>query len=95
MRPWTQASRAAIAAAVGLLVGRRLWRVMLDWGASTEEARRSLPGDALLAQPFARPYPPLEDVGANRVGDQMGELPVGGLAVSQRAHDAPFARALQ
>jgi glyoxylase-like metal-dependent hydrolase (beta-lactamase superfamily II) len=31
-----------------LLVGPRLWRAMLDWGATADEARRPLPGDELL-----------------------------------------------
>jgi len=35
-------------AAVGVLVGPRLWRRMLDWGATPEEIRRSLRGDELL-----------------------------------------------
>lgn len=35
-------------AAVGALVGPRLWRRMLDWGATAEETRRPLQGDELL-----------------------------------------------
>ncbi len=46
-------ARSLVAVALGLgataLVGRRLWRAMLDWGATAEEARRPLPGDELLA----------------------------------------------
>lgn len=35
-------------AAVGVVVGLRLWRRMLDWGATAEEVRRPLRGDELL-----------------------------------------------
>jgi glyoxylase-like metal-dependent hydrolase (beta-lactamase superfamily II) len=34
--------------AAGVLVGPRLWRRMLDWGATAEEVHRPLPGDELL-----------------------------------------------
>ena len=35
-------------AAVGVLMGPRLWRRMLDWGATREEVHRPLRGDELL-----------------------------------------------
>jgi hypothetical protein len=35
-------------AAVGVIVGPRLWRRMLDWGATAEEVHCALPGDELL-----------------------------------------------
>lgn len=44
-------ARALLAGALSLgalLVGPRLWRAMLDWGATPDEARRRLPGDELL-----------------------------------------------
>jgi glyoxylase-like metal-dependent hydrolase (beta-lactamase superfamily II) len=41
------AGTAALAGAT-LLVGPRLWRAMLDWGSTPDEARRPLPGDELL-----------------------------------------------
>lgn len=37
-------------AALGALVGPRLWRRMLDWGATAEEVGRPLPGDELLPE---------------------------------------------
>jgi len=39
---------ALVAAAAGVTLRPRLWRRMLDWGATAEEARRALPGDELL-----------------------------------------------
>lgn len=38
----------AVTMAGGAIVGPRLWRAMLDWGATADEARRPLPGDELL-----------------------------------------------
>lgn len=37
-----------MAAVAGVMLGPRLWRHMLDWGATAEEAHRVLPGDDLL-----------------------------------------------
>jgi len=39
---------AGMLAAVGVIVGPRQWRRMLDWGATPEEIHRSLRGDELL-----------------------------------------------
>ena len=72
---------ALVAAAAGILLGPRLWRRMLDWGATAEEVRRALPGDELLpdadlvatraisiAAPPAEVWPWLVQIGVGRAG---------------------------
>ena len=67
--------------AVGVLAGPRLWRHMLDWGASAEETHRPLPGDELLpdadlvatraisiAAPPAAVWPWIVQIGVGRAG---------------------------
>ncbi len=68
-------------AALGALVGPRLWRRMLDWGATAEEVHRPLPGDELLPDadlvatraisitaPSAEVWPWLVQIGVGRAG---------------------------
>jgi glyoxylase-like metal-dependent hydrolase (beta-lactamase superfamily II) len=68
-------------AAVGAVVGPRLWRRMLDWGATSEEVDRPLRGDELLpdadlvatraisiAAPPAEVWPWLVQIGVGRAG---------------------------
>ena len=71
----------AASLAVGVLAGLRLWRRMLDWGASAEETHRPLPGDELLpvadlvatraisiAAPPTAVWPWLVQIGVGRAG---------------------------
>jgi glyoxylase-like metal-dependent hydrolase (beta-lactamase superfamily II) len=71
----------AASLAVGVLAGPRLWRRMLDWGATAEETHRPLPGDELLpvadlvatraisiAAPPADVWPWLVQIGVGRAG---------------------------
>ena len=48
MRSRSVLAGAGALAGAAALVGPRLWRAMLDWGATADEARRPLPGDELL-----------------------------------------------
>jgi hypothetical protein len=72
---------AASLAAVGLLCGPALRRMMLEWGATPQEAARALPGDELLpdpdlvatraitiAAPPAAVWPWLVQIGIGRAG---------------------------
>jgi hypothetical protein len=72
---------AASLAAVGLLCGPALRRMMLEWGATAQEAARALPGDELLpdpdlvatraitiAAPPAAVWPWLVQIGIGRAG---------------------------
>lgn len=81
MRPRPTVAAAAFVAGAALLVGPRLWREMLDWGATAEEARRPLPGDGLLPDadlvatraiaieaPPAEVWPWLVQIGVGRAG---------------------------
>jgi hypothetical protein len=72
---------ATIVAGAAALVGPRLWRAMLDWGATADEPRRPLPGDELLPDadlvatravsigaPPAEVWPWLVQLGIGRAG---------------------------
>lgn len=74
-------ARVVLLAGVGVLVGPRLWRRMLDWGATAEEINRPLRGDELLpdadlvatraisiAAPPAEVWPWLVQIGIGRAG---------------------------